>query len=113
MSVINDFLEWLQDESVSTGLKVVAVAGVVGMVATLCGAIFSAFTGKLGRTLKWLAAFGVIALLMGSGYTVMKSLAQGTGEDIENQVNMLGAFALVPAYGSFMVYKKHKKKDIK
>jgi len=113
MQVINDFLEWLQDESVSTGLKVVAVAGVIGMVGTLTGAIFSAITGKLGRCLKWLAAFAVIALLMGSGYTVMKSLAQGTGEDIENQVNMLAAFAIVPACGSFLLYKNHKNKEPK
>lgn len=112
MNIINDFLDWLNDESVNSGLKFVAVLGGVGMVITLCGAIAVSFTGKFAKAGKWLAAFAVIAILMGFGYSIMKALATGTGEDIDNQVNMLAAFAAVPAYGSYLLYKKHKKKNM-
>ncbi|MGJ7589086.1 hypothetical protein [Staphylococcus shinii] len=112
MNIINDLLDWLNDESVNSGLKVVALLGGVGMVITLCGAIVVSFTGKFARAGKWLAAFAVIAILMGSGYTVMKTISTGTGEDIDNQVNMLAAFAAVPAYGSYLLYKKHKEKHM-
>ena len=110
MDQINSFIEWLTDAGNDTGLKVVTFIGLIGLFVTLVMAIVKGFTGKFKQATVWMASFLFIAILMGSGYAILKAIGSGTGEDIENSVNMIGIFTTVAAYGGYKSYNKFKQK---
>lgn len=110
MDQINSFIEWLTDAGNDTGLKVVTFIGLIGLFVTLVMAIVKGFTGKFKQATVWMASFLFIAILMGSGYAILKAIGSGTGEDIENSVNMIGIFTTVAAYGAYRSYNKFKQK---
>lgn len=110
MDQINSFIEWLTDAGNDTGLKVVTFVGLIGLFITLVMAIVKGFTGKFKQATVWMASFLFIAILMGSGYAILKAIGSGTGEDIENSVNMIGIFTTVAAYGAYRSYNKFKQK---
>lgn len=110
MDQINSFIEWLTDAGNDTGLKIVTFVGLIGLFITLVMAIVKGFTGKFKQATVWMASFLFIAILMGSGYAILKAIGSGTGEDIENSVNMIGIFTTVAAYGAYRSYNKLKQK---
>lgn len=110
MDQINSFIEWLTDASNSTGLKIVTLIGILGLFVTLAMAIIRAFMGKFKQAMIWMGIFIFIAILMGSGYAILTAIGSGTGEDIENNVNMIGIFTTVAAYGAYRSYNKLKQK---
>lgn len=110
MDQINSFIEWLTDAGNDTGLKVVTFIGLIGLFVTLVMAIVKGFTGKFKQATVWMASFLFIAILMGSGYAILTAIGSGTGEDIENNVNMIGIFTTVGAYGAYKSYNKFKQK---
>lgn len=110
MDQINSFIEWLTDAGNDTGLKIVTFVGLIGLFITLVMAIVKGFTGKFKQATVWMASFLFIAILMGSGYAILKAIGSGTGEDIENSVNMIGVFTTVAAYGAYRSYNKLKQK---
>ncbi|WP_191961947.1 hypothetical protein [Staphylococcus aureus] len=110
MDQINSFIDWLTDASNSTGLKVVTFVGLIGLFVTLIMAIVKALSGKFKQASVWMGIFIFIAILMGSGYGILKAIGSGTGEDIENNVNMISILTTATAYGAYRSYNKLKQK---